>query len=99
VWHGKTAADVLASKRERSEEKTLRSWLLARSHRHTVGEHASVLAAAKQMEKENLTFLVVVREQEGLPEDVRRNSGPRAILGALWVILGALRYSGFSRVL
>lgn len=72
VWSGQTAADVLASKRELTEEKSLRSWLLARSHRHTIGEHASVLAAAKQMERENLTFLVVVRDHEGGSEDVRR---------------------------
>jgi len=40
VWAGKTAADVLLSKRERSSESSLPSWLLTRAHRHMVGEHA-----------------------------------------------------------
>ena len=80
VWAGKTAGDVLLTKHERLQEKTLRSWLLAHSHKHTIGEHASVLAAAKQMEKEHLTFLVVVRDHEGIPEDVSMPSAKSALL-------------------
>jgi len=30
-----------------------------------------VLGAAKQMERESLTFLVVVKEKEGVPDEVR----------------------------
>lgn len=74
AWHGSSAADILATKRKSrigaaapdgtNWPDALAEYLLAHAKRHTISSRVSVEKAAKQMQQEQLTFLVVCEAKE-----------------------------------
>ena len=71
VWKGCSALDILGAKRkskiaagESHWRDALSDYLKAHAKQHTITERATVEKAASQMAREQLTFLVVLDEQE-----------------------------------
>lgn len=67
VWHGKSVADILRTKRREKivEGTSLELYLRTRAATHTIASSATIERAAKQMARERLTFLVIVEEDKG----------------------------------
>lgn len=65
VWHGKCVVDILRTKRRDKivQGTSLELYLRTRAASHTISSVATIEAAAKQMARERLTFLIVVQEQ------------------------------------
>jgi len=79
AWRGSLVSDILGKKRRLQIDVgdksggdwrgSLEMYLLTRAQRHTASVHTSVESAAKQMQRERLTFLVVV-DSDGRRERV-----------------------------
>jgi len=86
VWDGKKAFDVLGAKRKHrlshtDKKQTLADYLLESANRHEISGSASIAAAAKQMDRENLTFLIVVEGPVPASTDEVTKRPPASVIG------------------
>ena len=96
-WKGKSVSDILSAKRlgrvlddavadpASTWPRQLERYLLSNAGRHMVPTSATIESAAKQIQKERLTFLVVVRPPSPVPRVTCNNSVPRVNLTFLVV--------------